>query len=63
MCKNNSWKIRTSGEGVVLEIQTHPDRGREGGLKIRDFRDFTVGISFFKNIIKSLLLNRQKFGS
>ena len=29
MCKNISWKIRTrtSGEGVVLEIRTHPDRG------------------------------------
>ena len=28
MSKNNSWKIRTrtSGEGVVLEIWTHPDR-------------------------------------
>ena len=38
MCKNNSLKIRTRtyGEGVVLEIRKHPDRGR-GGLKIRDF--------------------------
>ena len=28
MCKNSSWKIRTrtSGEGWVLEIRTHPDR-------------------------------------
>ena len=29
-------RTRTSGEGVVLEIRTHPDKGR-GGLKIRDF--------------------------
>ena len=25
------------GRGVVLEIRTHPDKGRGGGLKIRDF--------------------------
>ena len=28
----------------------------------RDIRDFTVGISFLKNIIKSLLLKRHKIG-
>ena len=28
----------------------------------RDIRDFTIGISFLKNIIKSLLLKRQKIG-
>ena len=28
----------------------------------RDIRDFIVGISFLKNIIKSLLLKRQKIG-
>ena len=38
MCKNNSWKIRTYGKGVVLEIQTHPDR-EKSGLKIRDLAD------------------------
>ena len=29
MCKNKTWKIRTrtSEEGVVLEIRTHPDWG------------------------------------
>ena len=37
MCKNNCWKIRTSGKGVVLEIRTHPDSRGGGGLKIRDF--------------------------
>ena len=33
-------KIEKSGcpaMGVVLEIRTHPDKRREGGLKIRDF--------------------------
>ena len=25
------------GRGVVLEIRTRPDKGRGGGLKIRDF--------------------------
>ena len=28
----------------------------------RDIRDFTIGISLLKNIIKSLLLKRQKIG-
>ena len=28
----------------------------------RDIKDFTVGISFLKNIMKSLLLKRQKIG-
>ena len=28
----------------------------------RDIRDFTIGISFLKNRIKSLLLKRQKIG-
>ena len=33
MCKNPDVR----GGGVVLEIRTHPDKGRGGGLKIRDF--------------------------
>ena len=36
MNKNNSWKIRTSGEGVVLEIRMHQDRG-EGWFGIPRF--------------------------
>ena len=36
MCEKRKIWTRTSGEGVVLEIRTHPDKGR-GGLKIRDF--------------------------
>ena len=30
------WKFWNSGEGVVLEIRTKPDK-RMGGLKMRDF--------------------------
>ena len=30
-------KTGRPGRGVVLEIRTNPDKGREGGLKIRDF--------------------------
>ena len=43
MCKiEKCVKINKSGRGrpgrgVVLEIRTHPDKGRGGGLKIRDF--------------------------
>ena len=39
---------------IIVPTQTLP----EG----RDIRDFTIGISFLKNRIKSLLLKRQKIG-
>ena len=44
MCKNVSWKIgtRTSGEGVVLEIRAHPDRGRGWFENPKFWRTFFV---------------------
>ena len=32
---NNNWKMLRLRGGMVLK--TRPDKGREGGLKIRDF--------------------------
>ena len=59
MFKNNSKRIRTSGERVVFEIQTHQDW--EGGLKIRDLGDvlysFVDGNLMFIKSVETLTKN------
>ena len=42
MCKNNCWKIRTSGEGGGFGNSDTAGQG-EGGLKIRDFGGRPMG--------------------
>ena len=46
--------MRTSGEGV-LEIRTHPDKGRGGDLEIRDFG----GRPLCQMIINTVFLDEQ----